>query len=239
MKVKVIGSGTSWTERPTSSYCIDNHILVDCGDGTTKMYNKSGIDLEKIDTVFITHLHTDHMGGLTLFVCYLLRFELSQRKKFTIYGPVGILEILQIMQKYFVRDPKNRILTDYINVVEIADFNQTLKVEDYNVTMTELKHGTILDIGYTFDNGTKKVSFSGDCTYNENLEKFIQKSDVIFLDCSNIETTENHLGIDNFVKLQQKYINKRFIAIHCVDNIYFNANRYGIEVNNTGDEYNF
>ena len=48
MQVKVIGCSNAWTDRPTSSYCINENILVDCGEGTFKYYQKAKVDYIKI-----------------------------------------------------------------------------------------------------------------------------------------------------------------------------------------------
>ena len=44
MKVSVIGCSTAWTDRPCSSYCINDTILVDCGEGTFKYYAQAQVD---------------------------------------------------------------------------------------------------------------------------------------------------------------------------------------------------
>ena len=42
-------------------------ILVDAGPGAFLRIGELGIDLEKVDTVLLTHLHIDHSGDLPAF----------------------------------------------------------------------------------------------------------------------------------------------------------------------------
>ena len=67
--VKVIGCSTAWTNRPMSSYCLDDEILIDCGEGTTKYYDKTDVNFNSIKNIFITHFHSDHFSGLTQYLC--------------------------------------------------------------------------------------------------------------------------------------------------------------------------
>ena len=92
MEVKVIGCSTTWTERPTSSYCLDENTLIDCGEGTLKFYKNAKVELNNIKNIFITHLHSDHTGAL-MNLLYHLRWKTInnvQTSNLNIYGPKGI-----------------------------------------------------------------------------------------------------------------------------------------------------
>ena len=60
MKLQIIGSGAIITKNASASTLIDGKILVDCGAGTFKQLLRSGCKVEEIDTILITHLHSDH-----------------------------------------------------------------------------------------------------------------------------------------------------------------------------------
>jgi ribonuclease Z len=68
-KITILGSGAALPtaqRQPTSHYieCNDRHILIDCGEGTQTQLRKAGIKLQKINHIFISHLHGDHYFGL-------------------------------------------------------------------------------------------------------------------------------------------------------------------------------
>ncbi len=91
MLLKITFLGTSGTtpsvERNLSSILIQlgkHRILFDCGEGTQRqmMLAKTGF---KLDTIFITHLHTDHFLGV---FGLLETLSLNEREeKLTIYSP--------------------------------------------------------------------------------------------------------------------------------------------------------
>lgn len=62
-------------------------ILIDAGDGATEQIVKAGVPFGEVQTILISHLHTDHIGGLFAFIGR--RYQVSTRGFVTIYGPVG------------------------------------------------------------------------------------------------------------------------------------------------------
>ena len=70
----------------------DQQILVDTGDGTVNQLAGLGMDMRRIRTVFISHLHLDHSGGLAAVIG--LRWMNQFPGQLTIYGPPGIREVV-------------------------------------------------------------------------------------------------------------------------------------------------
>ncbi len=99
LSVLVLGSGSAL---PTVSSnqsaqiveCGNELFLVDCGEGTQIELRRNAVKIQKINHVFISHLHGDHFFGL---VGLLSTMHLLGRKnKLHIYGPEGLEEIVQI-----------------------------------------------------------------------------------------------------------------------------------------------
>ncbi len=240
MKVDIIGCSTAWTERPTSSYCINDDILVDCGEGTLKYYGRNKIDFYKIKNIFITHLHGDHTFALYNYLCQHIGYNTEEQKKsLTIYGPVGLKTHLFEMIKNFASEIDPFVIEDYVNVIELSDFSQTLQIDNLKVKFFKLKHGKLIDIAYVFDDGKIKIGFSGDCILTPEIENFIELSDIVYLECCSFETSASHLGLNDYKMLHKKYSNKQFYAIHCIDKIYKNYKEYGIEIAEDGKKYIF
>jgi ribonuclease Z len=66
-----VGEGWPCADRKHSSFLFrfgDIHLLFDTGDGLSSTFKASGLSYDSIDRVFISHLHSDHVGGFSLFV---------------------------------------------------------------------------------------------------------------------------------------------------------------------------
>ena len=244
MQVKVVGCSTSWTDRPTSSFCIDNTILVDCGEGTTKYYKKNNIVLTDIRHIFITHFHSDHFSGLSQVIAQELTYATEESKKrLTIYGPKGLLKYLNILKNYFALTgslAKEYNLTDYINVVEITDYNLKIKVNDLIVTPFKVNHikGSQC-LAFVFEKDNIKLGFSGDTTFDKYLLKFVENTNNCFLECCSFTTSKSHLGLDKYNEIKNLFPNNNFYAIHCIDKIYKNAKKLNIQIAKDGKMYEF
>jgi ribonuclease Z len=69
MKVTILGSSSALptSERYPSAHVLSAHerlFLIDCGEGTQMQLRKARIRFAKINHIFISHLHGDHVFGL-------------------------------------------------------------------------------------------------------------------------------------------------------------------------------
>jgi len=70
------------------------YYLMDCGEGTQFQMLKYGIPKDKINQIFISHLHGDHVFGL---IGLITSYHLAGRlKKLEIFAPLGIEEIIKV-----------------------------------------------------------------------------------------------------------------------------------------------
>lgn len=138
--VTILGSGSAVpTSRrnPSGQYiqCRNRHFLIDCGEGTQMQIRKLGIHFQRIEHVFISHLHGDHFFGL---VGLLSTLHLMGRvKPIYIYGPVGLKQIIELQLEY----AKGKLAYD-LNFREIENGETTLLFEDDKVSVScfPLKH---------------------------------------------------------------------------------------------------
>lgn len=105
MKFEVLVLGNSsatpiYDRHPTAQVVNYNQqlFLIDCGEGTQMQLFRYGIKSNKINHIFISHLHGDHYFGL---VGLLSSMHLSGRKTtLHLYAPPGLKEILDIQFRY-------------------------------------------------------------------------------------------------------------------------------------------
>lgn len=72
----------------------DNHLLIDCADGTQMQMRKMKVKMQRINHIFISHMHGDHYFGLIgLILTYHL---LGRTNDLHVYGPVILEKIINI-----------------------------------------------------------------------------------------------------------------------------------------------
>ena len=74
---------------------VDRQLyLIDCGEGTQIRLGQFSIRKNKINQIFISHLHGDHIFGL---IGLLTSFSLGGREKsLDIFSPKGLQEIIEV-----------------------------------------------------------------------------------------------------------------------------------------------
>ncbi|MDR1416644.1 MAG: ribonuclease Z [Prevotellaceae bacterium] len=75
------------------------HYLVDCGEGTQIQLHRYGVPVLKINHLFISHLHGDHVFGI--FGLISTMSMMGRKAPLHIYAPCGMQQILDDHLRYF------------------------------------------------------------------------------------------------------------------------------------------
>ncbi|HAB18595.1 MAG TPA: MBL fold metallo-hydrolase [Verrucomicrobiota bacterium] len=97
-QLNCLGVGEGWpsgSRRPASFlYRLgETRLLVDCGDGMSSAFKATGWDYESLDAVLLSHMHSDHVGGFSMFVQSL--WLNRRRRSLPVYAPARALPALQ------------------------------------------------------------------------------------------------------------------------------------------------
>jgi ribonuclease Z len=99
---------------------VEHHILIDCGEGTQMQLERYKIKKSRLDLIFISHVHADHILGLPGLI---FSMNLMQRDKpLHIFGPPQLFEILQL----FIRHSNSEIRFPIIEHVTQANKRELL-----------------------------------------------------------------------------------------------------------------
>ncbi len=185
MKLQVMGcaGGIGGRERLTTCLRIDEDILLDAGTGVTTL----GIDdLVKIDHIFLSHSHLDHIAGLAL----LADAVLGKRS-----GPVTIHateKVIATLKSHFF----NWLIWPDFTTIPTAD-NPILRWEPLQhgtpvhlggrtITPNPVNH-SVDAVGYWVHNGQAGFLFTGDMSTTTSLWEKMRHEPMlrqVIVDCS-------------------------------------------------------
>lgn len=101
-KLTILGSGgaiPTVQKKPTAQFLNiqERYFLIDCGEGTQIQLRKYACKFQKIDSIFISHLHADHYLGLIGFLSSLNL--LGRNRAINIYAPEKLKKILDVHEE--------------------------------------------------------------------------------------------------------------------------------------------
>lgn len=152
---------------PTSQVLeINNRLfLIDCGEGTQVQLRKKKVKFSAINHIFISHLHGDHFFGL---IGLISTFNLLNRNNpLTVYGPVGIMEIIKLQLKLSNSWPQYEL-----NFIELSSKESEVIFEDDKVIVKTipLKHRVYTN-GFLFQEKIKERKLNIDKVKECEIEK--------------------------------------------------------------------
>lgn len=170
MKLTILGYNSAVPTvrtNPTSQLleCNNQYFLIDCGEGTQVQLRKARVKFTHINTIFISHLHGDHVFGL---IGLISSFHLLGRTEpLTIYGPKGIKKLIEI--QLLLTESSNQF---DINFIELTSLKSELIYEDNKLCVwtIPLNH-RIYTNGFLFKEKVKPRRLNMDVIkYNPEIE---------------------------------------------------------------------
>lgn len=157
------------------------YLLFDAGRGVTQRLWQDKIPLGRVDVLFLTHLHSDHVVGIPdLLLTGWLKSPFGKRKgNFVVRGPKGTESMMAHMVKAFAADIDIRVKDQKFSRVGVTpDALDIVPGPVYSeggikVTAIDVNHGKKIKptLGYRIDYKGRSVVISGDTKYHPSLAK--------------------------------------------------------------------
>ncbi len=166
MKLRILGcSGGIGRDLRTTSMLLDHDILIDAGTGVGDL---SLDELCRIDHVFVTHSHLDHVTSIPMLVDTV---GWIRGKPITVHAIEPTLEILRHhlfnwkLWPDFTQIPNAG--QPYLRYHAVA-LGKTTDIDGRKLTPLPANH-VVPAVGYRIDSGRASLAFTGDTTTNDAL----------------------------------------------------------------------
>lgn len=191
-KIRVFLVGTGGPEFTKERYGICTVIEVkgklfmfDVGRGAAQRLYELGIRPDRIENIFLTHLHNDHYEGLpNLWMTPWFLFGSERNMQVT--GPVGTASMIEGMYQMYAHDvvhrPNQKFKKEYL-AIKVAEFNEgelCYNKDGITITSFAVEHGDGNPaFGYSLEYDGYKVVLSGDTCYHDNVVAYGKSADVL------------------------------------------------------------
>lgn len=158
--------------------------ILDCGLGVSDRLAQSGIGLDTIRAVFLTHQHPDH--NLEYGPLLILAWMRNLRTDFVAYGPTSLTQMtedyLKAMKSTIQFWSEDFHIKPLESVKTLEQSNAGPVMRDGNVEVTSMlvQHPPVRPaFGYRFKFSDRTVVFSGDTVGLEAMATFAKGADVL------------------------------------------------------------
>jgi ribonuclease BN (tRNA processing enzyme) len=194
---------TVWRAQ-TSNALIVNGVpyIVDAGDGVTRRLTRARIGFRDIDTIFITHPHSDHTGGLPALLA--VQYDSIRTKPVNVYGPPGTEEIVKGILPFLDVNAEVRMGDGTRTVMASKIFSGHNKqpgliFQDANIKVTAVEnshfnfpagnsaYGKYKSYAYRFDTADRSIVFTGDTGPSDAISELAKGADLLFSEVNSVD----------------------------------------------------
>lgn len=186
-------------------------MLFDAGDGAVQTLAEMSLPFQKVQTVFLTHLHSDHMSGLGELMNG--SWHSGRTTPITVYGPYGTDSMMAGWKAAYQADilyrsiGGNGVLQPALALakpIEITATNEAKPIyqgKNIVVSVFQVEHEPVFPaFGYIIQYKNCKVVISGDTRVDASLANNSKDADVLI---SEAVSHPLYTGVENQLKLQK------------------------------------
>lgn len=187
MRLHIIGCGDAFGSGGRANTCF----WVECGPTTVALdfgatslveLKRAGLDHERLDAIFLTHLHGDHFGGVP-FLLLDAQFGRMRERPLTIVGPVGTRARIDAALEVFFPGSSRFAWRFPLSVVDLP-CGQPHPFAGLVVESLEVIHPSGAPAtGLRLRGGGKLLAFSGDTAWTETLFDIARDADLFIVEC--------------------------------------------------------
>ena len=170
----------------------DQFFMFDVGAGVVQKAENLGIPVNKLNAIFLTHYHSDHIMDLPNMISR--SWVMGRKHDLHVYGPNGVTNLVFAANNFLNVENQYRVDHHGPEIMDISkataiphefnlEENETKVVfqqDGIKITAFDVDHDPIKpSVGYVIEYNGKKVVLSGDTKQNALLEKMAQNADLL------------------------------------------------------------
>ncbi len=194
-KITFLGTADALSEGGfgNSAYFVESDLCtfaVDFGPTALWACNREGCDIDALDAVYFTHFHGDHMGGVAQLLL-ALQFQVNRTRPLQIFGPSGVAKQVQSL----VELSYGSLWRKLSYPIEFIEYSES------SVEFIRAQHGHSEAVSLAFELDGRRVVFTGDTGWTNELCSFVQGTDVLICEASEVFAGNSaHLSIQELVQ---------------------------------------
>ncbi len=224
-QLQFLGTGTAFHTDGRGSQCIlvqpgpvAGPFLVDLGPTAMAAVMRLSVELDRLDRLFITHLHGDHVAGWPFLLLHLSFVERRSRP-LDVHGPEGVRGCLEGLMQLCYRD-----------IIDASKLGFEIRYHELPVTTSCGVDGGPLSfdvlpmdhhpssIGYRFDLGGATLGVTGDTRWCANLEVLARGSQVFLIECTSVGKVEQaHVSLEEIREKVDSLGDCQVVLVHLPD----------------------
>lgn len=219
MKLKFLGCGDAFGSGGRMNTCFhvktkSSSFLIDCGATSLVAMKRAGLSSADVDTVFISHLHGDHFGGLPFLLIDAI-YVAKRRAPLRIVGPEGIESRFNVTTEALFPLATQTERNFEIEFVELKN-RERQTFGRIGVTPFEVRHFSgAPPYALRFEIGDKVVAFTGDTGWTDTVIEAGREADLFIMECYQYDRTlDMHLDYMTIARHLEQIDAKKVVLTH-------------------------
>jgi len=189
MNIKILGNGGAINDGlPYNAFVINSTLLCETPPDIMLSIHKNSIDLPSINTIYISHLHGDHIFGLPFLIlsAFYLNVRTEKILSFKIVGPEGLESMAENLldAAFTLNHPCFKWMKEFCTFLEITEMSKPGLLDGFQTSIFKLDH-LIDTYGFALAHEDESVDFAyvADTRWCESLHTVLNnKPRVVLID---------------------------------------------------------
>jgi ribonuclease BN (tRNA processing enzyme) len=235
VRITCLGSGDAFSSggRRMSGYFIEtpeSALMLDCGPTVLEAFRNLHLSAASLDMVFLSHMHGDHFGGMPFLFLHFLYIE-PRTRPLRIAGSTGterrVRSLFELTYESTAAEPLPFDLSFVDAIPDVA-----IETEDIRIIPFPVPHQVSPpSLGCEILIGDRKIVYSGDSGWTEELPARTQGADLFLCECVFFESrTDTHLDYPLIMENRGRFGAKRILLTHIGQEVLNRRDEVGLEM---------